>query len=358
LPVALVDTASQIPGLTNGDLESAGATCIMAFPNTIGRLEFGRRVFSSEPFAAVSHFEMVPGKLNSDTEFVDTSGQAVLRYLRRVEETVPFPLPLYRYAMNPHTAFEERSLNEMFAGVPGADRVAICEATAAGERLWIKGVWSRVLANQILGPDERAVFNRQKLPPVALADWLLGRLAAKEAVRARLQHGGCHADTDIRSDAHGRPEAWIDGHRAADVSLAHKTFEAVAAAALPDDFRGLGIDCEPVEQLPAEVLADAFSEAERKLLSSTGEAIAWLRAGWGAKEAAGKALGRGVLGGPQNVVVESIDRQNNSLSLSLRGQMAEVFPEFGVGQKPITAHWRRLRNQVIVLCILPMEELS
>jgi 4'-phosphopantetheinyl transferase EntD len=260
--------------------------------------------------------------------------------------------------MNPHTAFEERSLNEMFAGVPGADRVAICEATAAGERLWIKGVWSRVLANQILGPDERAVFNRQKLPPVALADWLLGRLAAKEAVRARLQHGGCHADTDIRSDAHGRPEAWIDGHRAADVSLAHKTFEAVAAAALPDDFRGLGIDCEPVEQLPAEVLADAFSEAERKLLSSTGEAIAWLRAGWGAKEAAGKALGRGVLGGPQNVVVESIDRQNNSLSLSLRGQMAEVFPEFGVGQKPITAHWRRLRNQVIVLCILPMEELS
>lgn len=356
LPVALIDTASQIPGLTNGDLESAGATCIMAFPNTIGRLEFARGVFDGEPLAAVSHFEMVPGKLNSDTEFVDSRGQAVLRYLKRVEETVPFPLPLYRYAMNPHTAFQPRTLNELFADVPGADRFSVCEATAAGERLWIKGIWARMLAHQILSPDERAAFNRLKLPPVALADWLLGRLAAKEAVRVRLQHGGCHADTEIRSDAHGRPEAWIDGQRAADISLSHKTFEAVAVASQPGEFRGLGIDCEPLDSLPVEVLADAFTDAERELLASAGDATAWLRAGWGAKEAAGKALGRGVLGGPRNVVIESVDQKSRSLTLSLRGQMAEVFPDFSEGRAPITAHWRPLRNQIIVLCILPMEK--
>ncbi len=358
LPVALVDTASQIPGLTNGDLESAGATCIMAFPNTIGRLEFARGVFSGEPLAAVSQFEMVPGKLNSDTEFVDGRGQAVLRYLKRVEETVPFPLPLYRYALNPHTAFKERSLNDLFRDVPGADRVSICEATAGGERLWIKGIWARMLAYQILSPDERAAFNRQKLPPVALADWLLGRLAAKEAVRARLQHGGCHADTEIRNDVEGRPEAWIDGERAADISLAHKTFEAVAVAAMPGEFRGLGIDCEPLDPLPAEVLADAFTDAERQLIASAGDATAWARAGWGAKEAAGKALGRGVLGGPRNVVIKSVDQKTRSLTLSLRGQMAEAFPEFSEGRTPITAHWRQLRNQIIVLCILPMEKLT
>jgi 4'-phosphopantetheinyl transferase EntD len=358
LPVALVDTASQIPGLTNGDLESAGATCIMAFPNTIGRLVFARGVFAGEPLAAVSHFEMVPGKLNSDTEFVDGRGQAVLRYLSRVEETVPFPLPLYRYAMNPHTAFQPRTLNELFADVPGADRLSICEATAAGERLWIKGIWARMLAYQILGPDERAVFNRLKLPPVALADWLLGRLAAKEAARVRLQHGGCHADTEIRNDAEGRPEAWIDDTRAADISLSHKTFEAVAVAAVPGEFRGLGIDCEPLDSLPAEVLADAFTDAERELLGSAGDAAAWLRAGWGAKEAAGKALGCGVLGGPRNLVIESIDREARSLSLSLRGQMAETFSEFTTGGTPITAHWRQLRNQIIVLCILPTEKIS
>jgi len=358
LPVALIDTASQIPGLTNGDLESAGATCIMAFPNTIGRLEFARGVFSGESLAAVSKFEMVPGKLNSDTEFVDGRGQAVLRYLSRVEETVPFPLPLYRYAMNPHTAFKERSLNDLFADVPGVNRLSICEATAAGERLWIKGIWARMLAYQILGPDERAVFNRLKLPPVALADWLLGRLAAKEAVRVRLQHGGCHADTEIRNDAEGRPEAWSDDKCAADISLAHKTFEAVAVAALPGEFRGLGIDCEPLDPLPSEVLVDAFTDAERKLFASAGEATAWARAGWGAKEAAGKALGRGVLGGPGNVVIESVDQKTRSLTLSLRGQMAEAFPEFSEGRALITAHWRQLRNQIIVLCILPMEKPS
>ena len=215
-----------------------------------------------------------------------------------------------------------------------------------------------MLAYQILSPEERAAFNRQKLPPVALADWLLGRLAAKEAVRAQLKHGGCHADTEIRNDAEGRPEAWIDDKRAADISLAHKTFEAVAVAAMPGEFRGLGIDCEPLDPLPAEVLADAFTDAERKVFASAGDVTAWSRAGWGAKEAAGKALGRGVLGGPRNVVIESVDQKTRSLTLSLRGQMADAFPEFSEGHAPITAHWRQLRNQIIVLCILPMEKLS
>jgi 4'-phosphopantetheinyl transferase EntD len=267
-------------------------------------------------------------------------------------------LQLYRYAMNPHTAFKERSLNELFADVPDAGRLSICEATAAGERLWIKGIWARVLAHQILGPEERAAFNRLRLPPVALADWLLGRLAAKEAVRARLGRGECLADTEIRNDADGRPEAWIDGRRAADISLAHKTFEAVAVAARPGEFRGVGIDCEPHEALPAEVLADAFTDAERELLSSTGDAAAWARAAWGAKEAAGKALGRGVLGGPRNVVIESIDTKARSLSLSLRGRMAEAFPEFSAGRATIVAHYRQLRNQILVLCILPLEKTS
>jgi 4'-phosphopantetheinyl transferase EntD len=202
------------------------------------------------------------------------------------------------------------------------------------------------------------VFNRLKLPPVALADWLLGRLAAKEAVRALIKHGGCHADTEIRSDSAGRPEAWIDNRLATDISLAHKTFEAVAVAAAPGEFRGLGIDCEPADPLPAEVLADAFTDAERALLRAAGDSAVWGRAAWGAKEAAGKALGRGVLGGPLNVVIESMDHEARSITMSLRGQMAAAFPEFGAGQAQLTAHWRPLRNQIIVLCILPTEKSS
>jgi malonyl CoA-acyl carrier protein transacylase/4'-phosphopantetheinyl transferase EntD len=350
LPVALIDTASQIPGLVNGDLDSAGACCTMAFPNVIERLEFGRAIFDGQSLAAVSTLEQLPGKLRSDTEFARPDGQVVLRYWNKVEETVEFPLPLYRYALNPHTAFRERSLNGLFAGVPLVEKLAICQATAAGERLWAKAMWARVLAYQIFGAAERAEFNRLKLPPVALADWLLGRLAAKEAVRARLAHGGCLADTEIRKDQFERPRAFIAGREVALVSLAHKTFQAVAVCGLAADFQGLGIDCEPLDALPPEVLADAFDDRERQLLDFAHGP----RAGWGAKEAVGKALGRGVLGGPRSLAIESADPQLQTITISLRGAMAQAFPQYRQGEPvSLTAHWREHDQQIIVLSFLP-----
>lgn len=350
LPVALIDTASQIPGLVNGDLDSAGACCTMAFPNVIERLEFGRAIFDGAAMAAVSTLEQLPGKLRSDTEFARPDGQVVLRYWNKIEETIEFPLPLYRYALNPHTAFRERSLNALFDGVPLIDKLAVCQATAAGERLWAKAMWARVLAYQIFGTAERAEFNRLKLPPVALADWLLGRLAAKEAVRARLAHGGCLADTEIRKDEFQRPRAFIAGREAALVSLAHKTFQAVAVCGLASDFQGLGIDCEPLDALSPEVVADAFDDHERQLLDFPNG----LRAGWGAKEAVAKALGRGVLGGPRCLAIESADPNSQTLTVSLRGAMAQAFPQYRQGEPvTLTAYWREHDNQIIVLSYIP-----
>ncbi len=350
LPVALIDTASQIPGLVNGDLDSAGACCTMAFPNVIERLEFGRAVFDGAPYTAVSCFELPTGKLRSDTEFSSADGQVVLRYWNKVEETIEFPLPLYRYALNPHTAFRAYALGHLFAGVPQIERVSVCQATAAGQRLWARDVWARVLAYQILGPEERGEFNRLKLPPVALADWLLGRLAAKEAVRARLDHGGCLADTEIRKDQNDRPRVIVDGREAALVSYAHKTFQAVAVCAVADDFQGVGIDCEPVDPLPAEVVADAFDERERQLLDFP----MGLRAGWSAKEAVGKALGSGVLGGPRCVRIDAVDFATQCLSLSLHGAMAAAFPDrTSSSSVPLRAYWRQHEQQIIVLCLIP-----
>lgn len=358
IPVALIDTASQMPGLVYCDVDSNKVCRTFAFPNEIERLEFSRAAFSQQAMAANSSFNASPGRLLSDTEITLSNGQAVLRYLGKSDEAVDVPKALYCYSREPKESLHDRSLNELFRSVPGVERVAIRETTLSGQRLLAKAHWARVLAYLILDPSERGEFNRMKLPPVAMADWLLGRMAAKEAVRAKLRHSDYLADTRIVNDPHGRPTAWVDGREAAAVSLAHKTFCGVAIAADFADFQGVGIDCEPIQPLAPEVLADAFLSDELNLVEAAsrtpgGNLEAWQRAAWGAKEAVGKALGRGVLGGPQNVGIRAVDAEQQRFSLTLRGAMADAFPRYreGPGQT-LNAYWRQHNDQAVVICLI------
>lgn len=358
LPVALIDTASQMPGLVYCDVDSARDCRTFAFPNEIERLEFGRAAFGPGAMTAISTLEQSPGRLLSDTEITLPDGQAVLRYLGKSDEAVDVPLALYCYGRSPRESLPPQSLNELFAATPGIERVAIRAANLTGQRLLAKAHWARVLAYMILDQAERDEFNRLKLPPVALADWLLGRMAAKEAVRAVMGHSDYLADTRIANDEQGRPRAFVQGRETAAVSLAHKTFCGIAVAARTGDFQGIGIDCEPLQPLPAEVRADAFVADELKLLdaaaASSGQSLdAWHRAAWGAKEAVGKALGRGVLGGPRNVLIQDVDPRAQRLALVLRGSMADQFPQYRTGQgQPLQAVWREHGGQVVALCLI------
>lgn len=350
LPVALTDTASQVPGLVNGDLDSAEVYRTFAFPNEIARLEFSRAAFESPTFTALSTLEQSGGKVISDTELLTPDGRAALRYLGKVEEAVDFPLSVYRYGPEANPA-DERSLDALFGGVPGADRVAIREASASGHRLWAKSLWARVLAYLILDARERGEYNRLKLPPVAAADWLLGRMAVKEAVRARLGQSLYLADIPIAHDDFGAPLAAMPGIEPLRVSLAHKTLRAVGVAGLASDFDGLGIDCEPLQALPPDVAADAFTPAERQRLAAAGASAEFERAAWSAKEAVGKALGRGVQGGPQCIVIDAAPAAEQRFTLTLAGAMADAFPAHRQGAAPLTVHWREHEGYVVALCL-------
>jgi len=63
----------------------------------------------------------------------------------------------------------------------------------------------------------------------------------------------------------------------------------------------------------------AFTAEEQNLLSSVGHASedGWPLRFWCAKEAVAKALGQGMVGGPQTLVVKALDVDTGSVTVSL-----------------------------------------
>ncbi|HYV19514.1 MAG TPA: beta-ketoacyl synthase N-terminal-like domain-containing protein [Verrucomicrobiae bacterium] len=336
LPVQLIDVASQIPGLANGNTASEGPTCALAFPNHIDRLEFVADRPSSG-MTAVATVDEQDGKMTSDTEIRDADGRVLLRYLGKVEEVVRFPAGPYRYSFDHDGLFCSADLTPLFADA-GTEGIAVRLAHPEGAGLLVHRFWSKVAAGIVLGRDERGRFEKLTLPPMSLAGWLLARMAAKDAVRALAGRDLKMADVAIVSAPNGAPRADIVSRAASTthpvetphVGLAHKGFVAVAAAAAAGVCDGIGIDVEPIGPLDPALAADAFTPEDRALLAvdaagsaaETGEVAAWA-----AKEAIGKALGHGLPGGPRDLVLVGRDAASGTFACRTAGRLLREAPE-------------------------------
>lgn len=212
---------------------------------------------------------------------------------------------------------------DMDAGTDAVGRFPECQALS-----WISpegwallferwsGVSSRDLVMRIhLNAAERADYDR--CSPRVQRQWLLGRIAVKDAVRRWLwDHCGCGpvfpAEVLVFNDERGRPR--ISGQHGrtlppCDVSLAH-CHEAAVAIARPRRGQGgygVGIDIEEIAERDDRALSFALSAEETALLDTrcaeTGEPRAlWFTRFWAAKEAVSKAEGTG-LGQPQRFAV-------------------------------------------------------
>ncbi|MFI6823421.1 beta-ketoacyl synthase N-terminal-like domain-containing protein [Micromonospora sp. NPDC050187] len=182
---------------------------------------------------------------------------------------------------------------------------------------WPDLVTRGMTARGILGNRGYTDYERQ--PPKARKQWLLGRIAAIDAVRFPLWEGG-HTDVypielTITNDPNGRPRVHPRpgrGFGAWDVSLAHvaEIGVAIAGPRAPDALPGapgVGIDAVEITEPPVYAVASALSEPERRLLDSLlagGEdGHLWSARFSVAKEAAAKAEGTGLAGDPRRFTV-------------------------------------------------------
>ncbi|WP_326595759.1 polyketide synthase [Streptomyces sp. NBC_01803] len=194
-----------------------------------------------------------------------------------------------------------------------------------------------------LGHEEREEYARR--PPRGRRQWLLGRIAAKDAVRNWLWERGegavFPAEIRIANDAAGRPYATgAHGRKlpALDLSLAHRGDVAVALVR-PASGTGVGTDVGTgvgtasgtgvgidVEEITADVeraVAVALGDEERALLEAVRaadgrSAAEWFTRFWAAKEAAAKAEGTGFRGRPRDFAVVAADADELTVAVGPR----------------------------------------
>ncbi|MFN8017566.1 MAG: beta-ketoacyl synthase N-terminal-like domain-containing protein [Acidimicrobiales bacterium] len=180
------------------------------------------------------------------------------------------------------------------------------------EEGWPDSASRDVVARRFLGIDERTDYESRN--PKVQRTFLLGRIAAKDAVRDLLWRGGAGdlfpVQVEVGNDAEGRPVVAAPDGADVRVSIAHRDRLGVAIAALGVD---VGIDVEHVESRPESFEAVALGKKERARFEALPdidrervrelELTRW----WAAKEAAAKAAGTGMEGRPKDWKVVEVD---------------------------------------------------
>lgn len=171
---------------------------------------------------------------------------------------------------------------------------------------WTDLVTRGMAARGILGGE--AALEYERMPGAKRNQWMLGRIAAKDAVRFRQWDAG-HTDVypielTVRNEPSGRPYVDLRPGRGlveCAVSIAH-TAEAGVAIAGPAGAE-VGIDVVEIAPREESTYRYALTDTERAQLTDD-RSFARL---WAAKEAVGKALGTGLDGAPRRFVVSLVD---------------------------------------------------
>jgi len=190
------------------------------------------------------------------------------------------------------------------------------------------GVWRKALAFLVLGPPEREEWMALKGTVPREIQWLLGRAAAKDALRSHFHEtaGRWFSATEllIRNDAAGRPVlsgAWrAELPGPAEVSISHTDGLVVAIAGAAEGGARVGVDAEKIRTPSQDLLDAAFSAADLAHLppparAADPERAEWIFRFWCAKEAVGKALGSGVSLDPRQFAIVQADAQTGVVAV-------------------------------------------
>ncbi|TLQ42112.1 type I polyketide synthase [Streptomyces marianii] len=319
-PGALLDNVGQVLGYW---IMATAAERTVVFPVRMRHMRFFGPAPrpGSEVECLVRITSLTPDLLEADALL--TSGGRVWAELGGWQDR--------RFDNDPHTRPVERF----------PERHTLSTARPAGWALvherWPDLASRDLIMRNMLGGAERARYEGH--PPRGRRQWLLGRIAAKDAVRQWLWQRGegpvFPAELRVDNDDRGRPRVTGTHGRTLPplaVSLAHRAEAAVAIVRpyppVPGGgaVTGPGIDIEEIAEPSGATLTAALAPAERELLAvrsaGTGTAAGarealWFTRFWAAKEAAAKAEGTGFGGRPKDfaVVAASGDR----LTVEVRG---------------------------------------
>ncbi|MEK6675816.1 MAG: beta-ketoacyl synthase N-terminal-like domain-containing protein [Planctomycetota bacterium] len=332
----LLDSAGQQAAHWNAEDSSSGFNF---FPYRFDELRiYGPPV--SAPEQVESHLrikKLSDGQYSSDITLVDSSGRVRFELIAWEDREFELPEAIYGIRYGAPEIKLGREWPEL-AKKSGLEENCECRIVDEFSRALLLGhgrLWLKVLAYQILSRREREFWHTSTMTDQRRLQWLIGRAAAKEAVRQLLkrQHGImlCPADIEIDTTPEGKPIAkkGLAGfEKPPAISIAHTGETAVAIAVEAMEGLEVGIDIERLRPVDEDFLSASFGEEEQLVLSSVSDAerrelVIRL---WCAKEAAGKALGTGLRGDPTSFEIRSYDPETGSVEVAVAGSLGDRIP--------------------------------
>jgi acyl transferase domain-containing protein/phosphopantetheinyl transferase len=298
-PGALLDNAGQITGYW---LQRNANRNVIAFPTSIGRVSFhGPHPLPGARLACTFWARSVTERaIRADLELVTDDG----RVWAWIDDWMD-----YRFSSDDRTgpAWQFPEINCLGEEQPGG-------------WLLVKETWDpstrELLMRLYLTATERAEYDQRN--PRARSQWLLGRMAAKDAVRQLLWQQGMGplfpAEITIVANLYGRPFAYGPFPKPLAVSVSHAAKYGAAMVLPPVCGDYVGINIEKVEQRDPSFEGGVLTARESDLLDRLAQVAdreSWFTRFWSAKEAVAKAVGSGLQGKPPEITV--VDAQPGGL---------------------------------------------
>ncbi len=280
-------------------------------------------------------------QIKADFDLLDETGQVIARLEQWQDRYFTIPHNFYQCRLHPETAYLSQVWMQAETGL-------ICRRVEPFPEHFLDdswGIWKRVLAHVMLSDREREFWYGLPEKGSRRNDWLLGRIAAKDALRQWAQQTFnlelAPADIEILSTPLGKPLARCPELEAMgslpDISISHSRSHIVAVLAAP--YMRIGIDLERLDVLPAEDwLHGAFAKQELSLVTQLDQASTVGL--WCAKEAVAKALGTGLQGIPAQWQITHYSTDSQEVTVTYEG-------------KPFLVKLWHLDNEVLAICQSP-----
>lgn len=278
-------------------------------------------------------------QVRSDIDIIDSEGRLRARLIGWWDKRFDLPDDFFRLRSCPRDGVLSASWPAAIKNFGDAESFQCCalKTDSYGFLNTADRFWERVLAYLVLNSAERITWRNLSGTKDRRGNWLFGRIAAKDALRLLLKKKEgvdiYPADIEIETDKYGKPGIkFLKPVKIAappSLSIAHTKDIAVAIAGYSgDNHCKIGVDVERLRHLEEGFAQAAFSPEERILLSQIqgSDNAEWVLRLWCAKEALGKALGRGLGGRPQDLQARNFEYKTGIVRLEILGNLAQEFP--------------------------------
>lgn len=289
----LLDGVGQLVGLW------ASAQNQYIFPIGIQKLEFyGATPPVGTRVPVLLQISRMGSKtLQANIEVQDGEDHVWMRIMGWEDWIFRWPTRLFAFTRLPQLYVLSRSIS-----IPGLSTGCTCLTICIED---LKDFELAAIARYFLHLSEIPVFDNMADNPKRQRQWLLGRIAVKDAVRLWLRPTNAKemlhpAEFIIQNDPNGQPVVRniTNVHSLPKISIAHANDRAIAIAG--DD--SIGVDLEQITEKNTSFVESFTTPNEQALLNDfpSPDQNTWIIRLWCAKEAASKVNGTGLNGRPRD----------------------------------------------------------